>query len=247
MASTSETGHAKNVANFEELTDYCMGFGVTYNPTKTSIKIANLQILLTNSKNVISNLNSSFPAYKNAVVAREVAYAPLSTQTTRVINSLKATDVPKQTVDNAKSFARKIQGGRASKKIEAIVASKEPITEEQHKSISASQMSYDNRIDNLDKLIKFLASQPLYNPNEAELKVAALTTMYNDLKVKNSAVLAAEVPIANARISRNDILYKENTGLVHIAAFVKSYVKSLYGATSPQYKEISGIKFKLVK
>ena len=113
--------------------------------------------------------------------------------------------------------------------------------------ISSSQMSYDNRLDNLDKLIKLLSSIPLYAPNEAELKIAALTTYYNDLKAKNAAVIATSAPLSNARITRNDIMYKDTTGLCDIAIDVKSYIKSLYGASSPQYKQISGLKFTKVR
>ena len=104
-------------------------------------------------------------------------------------------------------------------------------------------MSYDSRLDNLDKLIKLLASVPQYAPNEADLKVTALTALYNDLKAKNLAVINTEVPLNNARITRNDIMYKENIGLVDIALDIKTYIKSVYGATSPQFKQISGLKF----
>ena len=31
MASTSETGHAKNVANFQDLIEFVTGYGATYN------------------------------------------------------------------------------------------------------------------------------------------------------------------------------------------------------------------------
>jgi len=82
-----------------------------------------------------------------------------------------------------------------------------------------------------------------YAPNEADLKVTALTTLLNDFKTKNSAVLTALVSISNSRISRNDILYKETTGVIDIATAVKAYVKSIFGATSSQYKQISGIRF----
>jgi len=37
MASTSETGHAKNVANFEDLISFCTGYGTAYNPSKAAI------------------------------------------------------------------------------------------------------------------------------------------------------------------------------------------------------------------
>lgn len=249
-----ETGHAKNVANFEKMVDFCVGYGTTYNPSKTTIKVAALQTLLTNSKNAILAVNTNIPAYSNAVAARELAFEPLSKLVTKIINSLKATDTSQQVVDNALTYARKLQGRRAKAIIKNVnlpvgepVPGAEILIEQESKNISASQMSYDNRLDNLDKLIKLLSSVTTYAPNEAELKTTALTTLINDLKVKNSAVISFFVPISNARISRNDILYKENTGLVDIAFDVKAYVKSLFGATSPQFKQISKLVFTRVK
>jgi hypothetical protein len=108
-------------------------------------------------------------------------------------------------------------------------------------------MSYDSRLNNFDKLIKLLSSVALYVPNEKELTVAALTTMYNDLKIKNSDVITASTPLSNARIIRNEILYKENTGLVDIALDTKSYIKSLFGATSPLFKQVSKLEFRTIK
>ena len=88
-----------------------------------------------------------------------------------------------------------------------------------------------------------LESISLYKPNEEDLKVTSLTALYNDLKSKNNAVVNALVPLNNARISRNEILYKENTGLVDIACDAKTYIKSIFGATSPQFKQISKLQF----
>ena len=87
----------------------------------------------------------------------------------------------------------------------------------------------------------------LYAPNEEELKVATLTTLYNDLKTNNDQVVAATVALSNNRIVRNEMFYRENTGLVAITVDIKAYVKSIYGASSPQYKQISKLAFKTVK
>ena len=247
MASNSETGHAKNVANFDTLISFVVGYGATYNPSKPSLKLPALQTLATSAKASINAVNAALPAYSNAVAARETAFAPLSKLITRVLNALKATDTTQEVDESAKTLVRKIQGTRASAKAteEEIAAAK---TEgEEIKEISSSQMSFDNRLDNFDKLIKLLASITLYAPNEADLKTTALTTLYNDLKAKNAAVIAATTPLSNARISRNDTLYKPNTGLVDIAFDTKTYIKSIYGATSPQYKQVSGLEFKAVK
>ncbi|MDD3859910.1 MAG: hypothetical protein PHW83_06910 [Bacteroidales bacterium] len=247
MASTSETGHAKNVANFDDLISFVTGYGTAYNPSKITIKLTALQTLSTSAKTAINTVNAALPAYSNAVAAREAAFEPLSKLITRVNNALKATDTTEQVDESAKTLVRKIQGSRATaKKTEEEIATAKAEGKET-KEISSSQMSYDSRLDNFDKLIKLLTSVTLYAPNEADLKVTALTTLYNDLKTKNTAVVIATTPLSNARISRNDILYKPNTGLVDIALDTKTYIKSLYGATSPQYKQVSKLEFKAVK
>jgi len=78
MASTSETGHAKNAANFEDLISFCTGYGASYNPNKASIKLPALNTLFTNAKNSLDALTAAAPAYTNAVNAREIAFEPHS-------------------------------------------------------------------------------------------------------------------------------------------------------------------------
>jgi hypothetical protein len=247
MTSTSETGHARNVANFDELISFVSGYGTAYNPSKASISLSSLQTLSTGAKNAINAVNASLPAYSNAVAAREAAFAPLSKLVTRVLNALKATDTTDQVDGSARTLARKIQGKRASSK--RTDEEKKTLTAEGKEvfEISSSQMSYDSRLDNFDKFIKLLASVTLYIPNEADLKVSALIVLYNELKTKNSDVVAAATRLSNARILRNEILYKANTGLVDITLDTKTYIKSLYGATSPQYRQVSKLVFNSVK
>ncbi|MBN1968616.1 MAG: hypothetical protein JW870_04540, partial [Candidatus Delongbacteria bacterium] len=88
-----------------------------------------------------------------------------------------------------------------------------------------------------------LASVPEYAPNETELTTASLTALYDDLNAKNTAVINATVPLSNARIARDQILYTALTGVIDISVDVKTYVKSVFGATAPQYKAISSLKF----
>ena len=243
MASTSETGHAKNVANFEKLIAETSAFGETFNPSKATLKLTALNTQLATAKAAIAAVNSAEPAYKNAVSARDAAFAPLGKLITRINNALKASDTTVQEDESALTLVRKLQGRRATaKKTEdekkALAAEGKEVVE-----ISSSQMSFDSRLENFDRLIKLLSSIPAYAPNEAELKVAALTALYNDLKAKNMAVINAEIPLSTARIARNEILYKQNAGIVDITVDVKNYVKSVFGATSPQYKLISNLKF----
>jgi hypothetical protein len=247
MSSSIETGHAKNVANFEKLITNVTGFGRAYNPSKESIKLSALNILLASAKNSINQVNSAEPAYKNAVSAREAAFAPLAKLITRVNNSLKASNSSSQVDDSAMTLVRKLQGRRATPKLSDDEKKAAAAEGKEVNQVSASQMSYDSRLDNFDKLIKLLATEPEYSPNEADLKIESLTTYYNDLSTKNTAVINATIPLNNARISRNNVLYTPLTGVVDISADVKMYVKSVFGATSPQYKAISGLTFTSAK
>ena len=202
-----------------------------------------MQAQSTAAKNSLTTVNALTPAWKNAVSARVTAFKPFDKLITRVNNALKASDTTQEVDDSAKTIVRKLQGRRATAKATeeekkvAADAGKEIV------EISISQMSYDSRLDNFDKLIKLLSSVAAYAPNEADLKIIALTALYTDLKAKNLAVINAETPLNNARIARNDVMYKDNVGLVDVAIDVKTYIKSVYGATSPQYKTVSSLKF----
>jgi len=243
MASTTETGHANNVANFESLIISATAFGTSYNPSKESIKLTALQILLTNSKETLNSLNISQSAYSNAVAARESAFEPFSKLITRVNNALKASDTTVQVDESAQTIVRKLQGRRASEK---ITDEEKKVLEAEGKEvnqISATQLSYDSRLENLDKLIMLLESVPYYKPNEEDLKVESLKSLQADLRAKNNDVVVASIQLSNARIARNELLYKPLTGLVDTAFDFKVYIKSVFGATSPQYKQISKLKF----
>lgn len=147
--SRSETGHAKNVANFDSLITYVASYGAVYNPSKATLKLPALQALSLSGKNAVNAVNTASPAYSNAVAAsREAAFAPLSKLITRVMNALKATDTSVNVDESAKTYARKIQGTRATpKKTDeekiALKAEGKVVNE-----VSSSQMSYDNRLDN---------------------------------------------------------------------------------------------------
>ena len=243
MASTSETGHAKNVANFEKLIINITALGTDYNPSKAGLTLDNLNAQLTAAKAVIATVNSAGATYKNALSTRNAAFLPLSKLITRINNALKASDTTPQVKETVQSLVRKIQGRRATAKLteeekKAATESGKEIVE-----ISSSQMSFDSRLDNFDKLIKLLATVPAYAPNEADLKTTSLITLYDELKAKNTAVTTADTSLSNARISRSDLLYKPSTGMVDISVDVKTYIKSVYGSTSQQYKAISNLKF----
>jgi hypothetical protein len=115
------------------------------------------------------------------------------------------------------------------------------------RSFSTSRMSQDSRIENLEKLVQLLSEQPGYAPNEPNLQIAALQSLLADFKTKNEAVKTTRMLLSNARISRNKTIYNPESGLLKAAASTKKYVKSLYGASSPQFNEVRGLIFTLLR
>jgi hypothetical protein len=242
MASTTETGHAKNVATFEDLISFCTGYGATYNPSKAALKLPALNTQLTAASAALQAVKVAKTGFDNATNARELAFKPLKSLSTKIINALAATDAEDQTIDDAKTTNTKIQGKRAKAvakpDAKALAAGAGSV-----KTASTSQQSYDKIIDHFAQLIQTLTAEPNYQPNESDLQVPSLNTFLTDLRTKNTDVINATTSLSNARIQRDEALYGVDTGLVDVSQAVKQYVKSLFGATSPQYKQVSGLKF----
>jgi hypothetical protein len=85
MSNYFETGHAKNVANLLKLNQLIVTFGTTYNPSNNAIKLAALTTLYTTANVKLSFVNGSFTNWKNATNAGELAFDPLSKQSTQIL------------------------------------------------------------------------------------------------------------------------------------------------------------------
>ena len=238
MASTSEVGHAKNVANFQDLIEFVIGYGTTYNPSKNALKLPQLIALKASADATLADVITKNTNYNNKVNERMVAFSNLKSFSTRLVNALQTTDATNETINNAKTFNRKMQGKKAS----TTQASTDP-NAPAPATISTSQQSYDQLIQHLAGLKSVLETEPSYTPNEVELQIATIDSKIADLSAKNTAVATAYTSISNSRISRNETLYTSENGIYETASEVKKYIKSVFGASSPQYNQVSGIKF----
>ena len=242
MASTSEIGHAKNVANFQDLIEFVTAYGATYNPSKNSLKLPQLIALKASADATLADVITKNTNYNNKVNERITAFSGLKSLSTRLVNALQTTDATTETIGNAKTFNRKMQGKMAS----SSQTPTDPNTPAPN-TISTSQQSYDQLIQHLAGLTSILEAETSYTPNETDLQVATLQTKIADLTAKNTAVATAYASISNSRIARNETLYSSSTGLVETANEVKKYIKSVFGASSPQFAQVKGIQFKIIK
>ena len=240
MPSQSEVGHAKNAANFADLITYCTAYGTTYNPSKTALQLTSLETLLTTAQTELANVATAKNTFDTVTGNRQLAFEPLKSLATKIFNYLSVTDASAQTIEDAKTINNKLQGRRAKTITEPTPPGENG---DGQNTVSVSRQSYDMLTENFSAYIDLVSSVPSYTPNETELTPVSLTTYLGELQTANTDVINAEVAYSNARISRNNVLYSDNTGLVNVALDVKKYVKAIFGATSPQYKQISGIKF----
>lgn len=242
MASSSETGHSKNVTNLETLILSCTGFGADYNPSNSDILISNLTTQHTNAKVSVQLVKTTEAPFNEVEGQRKTIFKPVKPTSTKVLNALKGVKAPATVITDAETINRKIQGKRADNTIDVVVAGQTP-----KDKISVSQQSYDMQIEHFSKLIELVSIEPKYNPNETPLKVATLTTFKNQLETINTSLKTIYTPYKNAMINRDTKLYSSETGIVDTAQTVKNYVKSVFGASSPQFKQISKLVFRKLK
>ena len=242
MSSKSETGHAKNVANFKTLNGYLASLGAQYNPTKSSIVLTQLQVMQSNAEKALADIQDAFPGFSAAVDEQEAIFKPLDKLVTRMVRAYKAAVDNPAEAETAISLQKKING-----KTKKVNPKQEP-KEGEEDPISTSQLSYDNRQANFQLLVKTMAANPDYKPNETELQITTLQALATQLKQKTEAVDTTSAPLINGRIARNQLLYHPQTGLLPtVVKGIKDYVISVFGAGSPQSKYINTLKFKGIR
>lgn len=249
MSKINESGHVRNLASLQKLILLCTDIGIPYNPVTNNIKIPALNALYTNADNALTAVKNNFTDWKNATNAREIAFKPLAALSTQLLGILQSCGTSTQTIDDFVSLVKKMRGD-ASKISDPVVPvqampnpNPDPPVEITPVHRSTSQLSFDNMLEHLDKMIKLLASVPAYNPNEVPLKVVTLTAQLASLKTLNSAANDAYAKLTLARINRNKFFYADQSGMLDIARNVKSYMKGKFGASSQEYKKAAAIRF----
>ncbi|MDM1042747.1 MULTISPECIES: hypothetical protein [Empedobacter] len=236
MASISEVGHAKNVANLQKLTEQVTVYTL-YNPPVDNLKVIKLTVLYSTASEKLSEVEEKRNANKNAITLRQSTFKNLKSTCTKIINHLDILGILQGTLDQAKSLNRLIQGGQKK------VAPTPQDGEETPKTVSTSRQSYTQQAENFGILLQLLSTIPIYNPNEDDLKLVNLNIYKDSLVNSTQSVDQTEAELNLKLIERDNILYADGTGLYSIAQNVKKYVKSIYGATSPEYANVSDIEF----
>ncbi len=238
MAS-SETGHAKNIAYFNEAIKICESWGTDYNPSKTALKVANLKIQLADSDASQTDYGDKKQTNATDKNLRKTAFKPINKLATKLENAIKSTDASEASIADVEGFCRKIHGERAGN---APQKTADAAGKEQDNSHSVAQLSFTNIVEHLKGLNKALIAESSYAPNETELKTATIATLITTLSTLNDNESKSFIAMNKAKITRDKKLYAPKTGLFDTFQAIKDYAKSLYGISSPQYKQLSKLK-----
>ena len=83
----SETGNAKNAANFEQLANIVGNLGAAYNPSQNLIKLPNLLTKLADAQTALTAVNTKEAAETAAVNRRDAGFKVVGKLATRIGNA----------------------------------------------------------------------------------------------------------------------------------------------------------------
>ena len=115
MASTSETGHAKNNANFKSLIEIITGFGADYAPSNALIKLPAMNTQWTACVGFQSAVNTQNGIYQPIENARIAEFKDVKPTARGVRSAAKSCGAGKSFVADVNASVNKILGARVSK------------------------------------------------------------------------------------------------------------------------------------
>lgn len=242
MPSKSNATIDSTLDSMRKLIKACTSFAEKYNPTRDDLKVPALTTLLKDATAAVQGVNKNEIALDNASDARVRLFRPFKAFSTRIMNALAVSGAMPETIDSARTIQNAIQGRRATPKKAAPVDVAEA---DAPKTISVSRQTASNQLSHFEKMLTILRAEPKYLPNEEELRIANLETLLQNMKDTYDAESVPELNLEAAYNLRN-ALFNDKTGLCDIAADVKLYVKSVFGASSNEYKLVRSFHFKKI-
>ena len=245
--SSNQSSIGTNLVNLGELIERVSTFGAKYNPVRSEFTIPRLIELQGSIDILISQVQTAENIDNNSIATRALAFKSNDGLVTHAINSFSISGASEQSIRQAESKVRAYRNIRVSDK-----PSEEDIAtaKAEGKNLRINTMhsaTFDKKTENMGDFIDFLANSPEYGPNESDISIEGLSAKLAELKSKNKNCSKTSAELDAVRRNRDIAMFAKGTGMVDLAMGVKKYVKSVFGATSIQYKEISDLKFKNIK
>ncbi|HVE55663.1 MAG TPA: hypothetical protein VNB22_02480 [Pyrinomonadaceae bacterium] len=237
-----ETGHAKNVANFEQVIIILTALGTVYNPSQALILLSALQTKLTEAKAALDAVDA---AEADKTIKVDEIQDEIEGLDKYVVNIKRTAEVelndPAFTAD-LQSVVNKFASG--SRKTGLPDDPSTPDINESRTKISTSQRSRDNQIAHLADILALLRTKSGYKPNDPEYTIAAIEAKLATLTAKNNAAKASEAALGNALDARDAVLYDPETGVLKLVKLIKTQLAVKPGKSSAAYQQINALEFR---
>lgn len=239
--SKSETGHAKFIESIERW----IAADQTLDPLKLNapagLKSADLAQMQTDAIARFEKVGDSLAKWRTDALARQTDADQIAPLASRAVALLEANGASAETVKDARSYVRKIQGAGSKKADDPAT----PDVDESEKGISKSQQSNAAKLGFFDQLIEFLEAQPEYaNVTNAGFTVAELRAFKDATQTKHDASIGSATTLSVDRGARNGVFYENADSVLSRAKRYKALVRGAYGADSPEYALVNAIPFR---
>ncbi|HTH55183.1 MAG TPA: hypothetical protein VL728_04010 [Cyclobacteriaceae bacterium] len=238
--------NVKTVAAFEELVSRCSGYG-GYNPGSPNLQLNVINAIPAQAREALQSVKVAKTDYEKATNDREIAFNAMKRLCPQVVSALKAVRATKQTVADARAMVRSMTGFKAADRKPVETPASAALIEPAKKGMSGLPKNFEALAEYFAKLVQTVSTVEQYTPNEEYLSLASLQAMLDHLREMNRNVIETKARLGKARGQRNDLFYTADGNLCDIARTVKDYVKSVYGPSSDQYKQLVKISFNKIK
>lgn len=236
-----ETGHAKNVANFETIIIILTALGVNYNPAQALILLPALQTKLTEAKAALDAVDAAEAEY--AVKVDEIQ-AEMEGLYKWVVNLKRTVEVD----INDEAFTGNMQTivNRFNSESRKTGIEDDPNTpeDESRTARSTSQRSRDNQIAYVADILALInTKRELYTTTDAEYTIEGIEAKLARMNTKNNTVRTAYAARGNAYDNRDRVLYDKDTGVLKLVKLIKTQLARKPGKQSAAYQQINALEF----
>jgi len=239
-----ESGHTKNVANFETTTIILTNLGTEYDPPQDLIKLDELQTFLADSQTALGEVDT---AQASKTIAVDDAQAEFDGLSKYVVNIKRQAQVEL----NDAAFTADLQTivNNFTPPGRKTGVPDDPLTPEDESRTpqSQSQRSRDNQIAYLADISALLKTKSEYKALGTPYNVATIDAKIASLTAKNNAARNAIAALGNKLDARDAIIYDESTGIIPRIKLIKTYLILKFGKDSAAYQQINALEFRVVK
>lgn len=236
-----ESGHSKNVANFETAAIILTNVAAQYTPPQVLILLPSLKALLEDAKAAMTAVDTAQAAKTAAVDAAQAEFEDLGKF---VVNIKRQAEIevndPAFTADIQTIVNEFHPPGRKT----GLVDNPATPEDESRTAVSQSQQSRDNQIAYLADISALLKTRAEYKGLGTPYATDAIDDRIETLTAVKNAVTTTEAVLGTKLETRNDLLYTDQTGICDRFILIKKYVPLTFGKDSAVYKQLSALEFR---